>query len=62
MTKGLLRREFLAAAGAAAVVMPAASPISAAANASVAPEANKQARLFLGCCDYSYLRYSKLAR
>ena len=39
MTKSLLRCEFLAAAGAAAVVMPAASPISAAASAFAAPAA-----------------------
>lgn len=59
MTKSLLRCEFLAAAGAAAVVMPAASPISAAASAFAAPAANKQARLFPGCCGYSYLKYFK---
>ena len=56
MTKGLLRREFLAAAGAAAVAIPTSSRVSISANAASVPEPNKQARLFPGCCAYSYLK------
>jgi len=56
MTKGLLRREFLAAAGAAAVAIPTSSRVSISANAASVPEPNKQERLFPGCCAYSYLK------
>lgn len=60
MTKTLLRREFLAAAGAAAVVMSVAtSATSEAASVPVAPDVSKEARLFPGCCAYSYLKYFK---
>lgn len=59
MTKSLLRREFLTAAGAAAVMMPSASTMSGATSAPAAPEPSKQPRLFPGCCAYSYLKYFK---
>ena len=62
MTKSLLRCEFLAAAGAAAVVMPAASPIGAAASAFAAPAANKQARLFPDVAAIPISSISKRAR
>jgi len=56
MSKAIFRREFLAAAGGAAV-LPAVNPVAALAN--VPEPAAKQARLFPDCCAYSYLKYFK---
>lgn len=59
MSKAIFRREFLAAAGAAAVALPAAQPMAAWTKAPDSPEPNKQTRLFPGCCAYSYLKHFK---
>jgi sugar phosphate isomerase/epimerase len=59
MNKSVLRREFLLAAGVAAVAAPASLCVSPVAAATVAGGPGKQARLFAGCCAYSYLKYFK---
>ncbi len=52
----VLRREFLVAATAAAVTARASSPASSLGPAEASKTRN-QARLFPGCCAYSYLKY-----
>jgi sugar phosphate isomerase/epimerase len=59
MNERILRREFLLAAGVAAVAAPASIYVSPVAAATVASEPGNQARLFVGCCAYSYLKYFK---
>jgi sugar phosphate isomerase/epimerase len=59
MSKSMLRRDFLTVAGAAVVAIPATAPAAMAANAPHSTESNKEARLFPGCCAYSYLKYFK---
>ena len=56
MSKPVLRREFLVAATAAAVTARASNPASSLGPAT-ASQPGKQARLFPGCCAYSYLKY-----
>jgi sugar phosphate isomerase/epimerase len=56
VNKRVLRREFLVAATAAAVTARASSPASSLGPAEAGKTGN-QARLFPGCCAYSYLKY-----
>jgi sugar phosphate isomerase/epimerase len=56
MSKRVQRREFLVAATAAAVTPRASGHVSSLGLAAASP-AGKQARLFPGCCAYSYLPY-----
>jgi sugar phosphate isomerase/epimerase len=56
MNKQMFRREFLAAAGGAAVAAPAMGAF-AKPGAPVASPAASEARLFVGCCALSYLKY-----
>ena len=59
MTKSVLpRRDFLVSA-AAVTISAGISPANAAPHPLTAAETNKQARLFPGCCAYSYLKYFK---
>jgi hypothetical protein len=55
MIKGVDRREFLLGA-AAASALPGANYLARAANAAE-PSTNSSARLLVGCCALSYLRY-----
>lgn len=57
MSRPILRREFLVAASAAAVAAPASSHFSDISSAPQGSQAGNQARLFPGCCAYSYLKY-----
>ncbi len=57
MNRPMLRRQFLATAGGAAIVAPAAANVFATPNAAEADQTGNQARLFAGCCAYSYLKY-----
>jgi len=58
MNKPMLRREFLIAAGATAAAAPISSGhVSAMPNAPEASQTGNRARLLVGCCAYSYLRY-----
>jgi sugar phosphate isomerase/epimerase len=59
MSKTMLRRDFLTVAGAAAVAIPVSAPEATAANAANVTEPNREARLFPGCCAYSFLKYFK---
>jgi sugar phosphate isomerase/epimerase len=52
----MLRRQFLVAAGGAAIAAPAATNVFATRNAE-ADQTGNQARLFAGCCAYSYQKY-----
>jgi sugar phosphate isomerase/epimerase len=52
----MLRRQFLITAGGAAIAAPAAGNVFATPNAEADQKGN-QARLFAGCCAYSYLKY-----
>ena len=54
MSKGLRRREFLTAAAAIAAQASASGPALAAAKTSAS---RGEARLFPGCCAYSYLKH-----
>ncbi len=58
MNKPMLRREFLIAAGAGAAAAPISSGhVSAMPNAPEVSQTGNRARLLVGCCAYSYLRY-----
>ena len=57
MNRPMLRRQFLATAGGAAIAAPAAGNVLATPNAVELDQTGKQARLFAGCCAYSYLKY-----
>ncbi len=57
MNGPMLRRQFLAAAGGAAIAAPAAGNVFATSSAIEADQTGNQARLFVGCCAYSYLKY-----
>ena len=57
MNGPMLRRQFLATAGGAAIAAPAAGNVLATPNAVELDQTGKQARLFAGCCAYSYLKY-----
>jgi len=57
MSKPVLRREFLVAATAAAVTARRASGRVSALARAEARQTGSQARLFPGCCAYSYLKY-----
>jgi len=46
----MLRRQFLATAGGAAIAAPAAGNVLATPNAVELDQTGKQARLFAGCC------------
>ena len=60
MTKSVLpRREFLVSAAAATISAQISPATATAAPNSSTAETNKQARLFPGCCAYSYLKYFK---
>ena len=54
MDKPMLRRRFLVAAGAAAVAAPLGGNAFARPRAAATIQTAKQARLFVGCCAYSY--------
>jgi sugar phosphate isomerase/epimerase len=56
MNRPMLRRQFLVAAGGAAIAAPAATNVFATRNAE-ADQTGNQARLFAGCCAYSYQKY-----
>lgn len=56
MSKRVLRREFLATATAAAVAVQASGSVSALGRAN-ASQTRSAARLFPGCCAYSYLKH-----
>ncbi|PYU76397.1 MAG: hypothetical protein DMG52_04590 [Acidobacteria bacterium] len=57
MDKPMLRRRFLVAAGAAAVAAPPGGNAFARPRAAATIQTAKQARLFVGCCAYSYFKY-----
>ena len=57
MNTPMLRRQFLVTAGGAAIAAPAAANVFATPNAAEADQTGNQARLFAGCCAYSYLKY-----
>jgi L-ribulose-5-phosphate 3-epimerase len=57
MNRPMLRRQFLVAAGGAAIAAPAATNVFAKRNAAEADQTGNQARLFAGCCAYSYQKY-----
>jgi L-ribulose-5-phosphate 3-epimerase len=57
MNRPMLRRQFLVAAGGTAIAAPAAANVFATQNAAEADQTGKQARLFAGCCAYSYQKY-----
>ena len=57
MNRPMLRRQFLATAGGAAIAAPAAGNVLATPNAVELDQTGKQTRLFAGCCAYSYLKY-----
>jgi len=56
MNRPMFRREFLVAAGGAAVA-PALGNALVKPRAQEKNQAGNQARLFVGCCAYSYLKY-----
>ncbi len=53
----MLRRQFLVAAGATAVATPVLAEALSTPNATQTNQTVNQARLFAGCCAYSYLKY-----
>jgi sugar phosphate isomerase/epimerase len=57
MNRPMLRRQFLVAAGGTAIAAAAAANVFATQNAAEADQTGKQARLFAGCCAYSYQKY-----
>jgi sugar phosphate isomerase/epimerase len=57
MNKPMFRREFLVAAGGAAVAAPAVGNAFAKPSGQEKNQAGNHARFFLGCCAYSYLKY-----
>lgn len=57
MNRLMLRRQFLVAAGGTAIAAPAAANVFATRNAAEADQTGNQARLFAGCCAYSYQKY-----
>lgn len=57
MNRLMLRRQFLVAAGGTAIAVPAAANVFATRNAAKADQTGNQARLFAGCCAYSYQKY-----
>ena len=57
MSGTMLRREFLLAAGGAAVAAPSFGSAFPAPQETKAGPAKNQARLFVGCCALSYLKY-----
>ena len=57
MNGPMLRRQFLVTAGGAAIAAPAAGSVFATSSAAEVDQTGKQARLFAGCCAYSYLKY-----
>ena len=57
MNRRMLRRQFLVAAGGTAIAAPAAANVFAPRNAADADQTGNQARLFAGCCAYSYQKY-----
>src|ERR1700674_449136 len=57
MNKRVFRREFLVAAGGAAVGAPALGNAFAIPGARAAGPTHPEARLFVGCCALSYLKY-----
>ena len=60
MTKSILRRDFLLAAGAAAVALPGSASAAHTLTTDPPPvDMSKQPRLFPGICAYSYLKHFK---
>jgi sugar phosphate isomerase/epimerase len=57
MNSPMLRRQFLVAAGGTAIAAPAAANVFATRNVAEADQTGNQARLFAGCCAYSYQKY-----
>ena len=57
MNRPMLRRQFLVAAGGAAIAAPVAANVFVARNVAEADQTGNQARLFAGCCAYSYQKY-----
>src|ERR1700730_2019161 len=57
MKKPMFRREFLVAAGGAAAAAPALADAFATPSAPETSQVRSQARLFVGCCALSYLKY-----
>ena len=57
MGKPILRREFLVATGAAALATPISRTALAKTSTPDAGQGGNQARLFVGCCALSYLKY-----
>jgi L-ribulose-5-phosphate 3-epimerase len=57
MNGPMLRRQFLVAAGGTAIAAPGVANVFATRNAAEADQTGNQARLFAGCCAYSYQKY-----
>jgi L-ribulose-5-phosphate 3-epimerase len=57
MNSPMLRRQFLVAAGGTAIAAPAAANVFATRNVAEVDQTGNQARLFAGCCAYSYQKY-----
>ena len=57
MNRPMLRRQFLVAAGGTAIAATAAANVFATRNDADADQTGNQARLFAGCCAYSYQKY-----
>ena len=56
MNKTMFRREFLVAAGGAAVAAPTIGAFARPSTPGASPTGS-EARLFVGCCALSYLKY-----
>jgi sugar phosphate isomerase/epimerase len=57
MKRGVARREFLSGAVAASMALSGATTIEAPSGSESTVAKNSQARLLVGCCALSYLRY-----
>jgi hypothetical protein len=57
MNRLMLRRQFLVVAGGTVIAALPAANVFATRNAAKADQTGNQARLFAGCCAYSYQKY-----